>query len=239
LNAVGGKRSDYEILPLKEWKLVPKSDQSEIRTGRKKEPVGNEDPNLIHSSFNPIHKEPTTTARGAATTAKEVVVASPSVGSFKQESEIETETLEVLETEFGLNAKQAGKVRADVKRHGLAYVQQKAEITRSEPRKNAAAFFLRALEEDWKPPVKIARKAKNACKEPPKEEPVTPAVDYALEAKLWQEASLEQRGLWMADPAMAFFRKPKNIDNPGNLFLGTLRAILQQNKKQTTEEAAA
>jgi hypothetical protein len=62
-----------------------------------------------------------------------------------------------LAEEFGLSGKQQQRVNEFFKSHGQGYVQSKAEIVRSEPRKNAAGALLAALRDDWQPPVQVSR----------------------------------------------------------------------------------
>jgi hypothetical protein len=75
----------------------------------------------------------------------------------------QTKNLEALKTEFGLNASQARQLNRFFGQNGLGYVAQKAELTRSEPRKNAAAFFMKALAEDWQARVPAGPPQPKAC----------------------------------------------------------------------------
>jgi len=61
-----------------------------------------------------------------------------------------------LAAEFGLSSKQCQRVTEFFESHGHGYVQSKAEIVRSEPRKNAAGALLAALRDDWQPPVAVS-----------------------------------------------------------------------------------
>jgi hypothetical protein len=61
-----------------------------------------------------------------------------------------------LAAEFGLSSKQRQRVTEFFQSHGQAYVRSKAEIVRSEPRKNAAGALLAALRDDWRPPVLVS-----------------------------------------------------------------------------------
>jgi hypothetical protein len=60
-----------------------------------------------------------------------------------------------LAEEFGLSSKQRLTVTEFFGSHGYGYVQSKAEIVRSEPRKNAAGALLAALCDDWQAPVAV------------------------------------------------------------------------------------
>jgi plasmid replication initiation protein len=74
---------------------------------------------------------------------------------------IDAATLDALATiakEFGLTRTQELGLRAYAVREGLQYLQDKAEIVRSQPRPNAARAFLAALKDDWKPPKIIPKK---------------------------------------------------------------------------------
>jgi len=182
---------------------------------------------------SPVQAEP-------AATEKEVVVASSFEGSSEQEAEMDAETLEDLGAEFGLNAKQADELRACAVRYGIGYVEEKAEITRAEPRKNAAAFFMKALTEDWQRPVKIARKVRN-IPVPSKEEdaPSTPP-DFSAELRWWQSATDEEKEAMLARPECELFRhKMRGNPSPSNLHLSAIRlALAKQGKSQPVEAAA-
>jgi hypothetical protein len=65
---------------------------------------------------------------------------------------------------FGLSGKHRQTVTEFFELHGQTYVRSKAEIVRSEPRKNAAGALLAALRDDWQPPL-----------------PVSPVVDTGVE----------------------------------------------------------
>ena len=58
-----------------------------------------------------------------------------------------------LATEFGLSKKQRQTVSEYCESRGQEYVREKAEIVRSQPRRNAAGALLAALRDDWQPPL--------------------------------------------------------------------------------------
>jgi hypothetical protein len=58
-----------------------------------------------------------------------------------------------LATEFGLSKKQRQTVSEYCESRGQEYVRAKAEIVRSQPRRNAAGALLAAVRDDWQPPV--------------------------------------------------------------------------------------
>jgi Helix-turn-helix domain len=62
-----------------------------------------------------------------------------------------------LTTEFGLSKKQRQTVSEYCESRGQEYVWAKAEIVRSQPRRNAAGALLVALRDDWQPPVLAGR----------------------------------------------------------------------------------
>ena len=62
-----------------------------------------------------------------------------------------------LAEEFGLSSKQRQRVTEYFESHGHEYVRSKAEIVRSEPRKNAAGALLAASRDDWQPSVQVSR----------------------------------------------------------------------------------
>jgi hypothetical protein len=80
--------------------------------------------------------------------------------------------------EFGLSSNQRQRVTEFGESHGQGYVRSKAEIVRSEPRKNAAGALLAALRDDWQPPV-----------------PVSPVVDTEVE-HLASSDDLARRMAW-------------------------------------------
>jgi hypothetical protein len=58
-----------------------------------------------------------------------------------------------LAIEFGLSKKQRQTVSEYCESRGQEYVRAKAEIVRSQPRRNAAGALLAAVRDDWQPPV--------------------------------------------------------------------------------------
>lgn len=66
-----------------------------------------------------------------------------------------------LATEFGLSKNQRLTVSEYCESRGEEYVRAKAEIVRSQPRRNAAGALLAALRDDWQPPV-VASKPTDA-----------------------------------------------------------------------------
>jgi hypothetical protein len=58
-----------------------------------------------------------------------------------------------LSAEFALSNRQRQAVREYCDTRGLEYVSAKAEIVRSQPRRNAAGALLAALHDDWQPSV--------------------------------------------------------------------------------------
>ena len=80
-----------------------------------------------------------------------------SVGSGEQPAAALGDQLaaEVAE-EFGLSSNQRQRVTEFFESHGQGYVRSKAEIVRSEPRKNAAGALLAALRDDWQAPVAVS-----------------------------------------------------------------------------------
>ena len=60
---------------------------------------------------------------------------------------------QVLATEFRLSGKQRQVVAEYCESQGAAYLEEKAEIVRRQPCRNAAGAFLAALREDWQSPV--------------------------------------------------------------------------------------
>ena len=71
-------------------------------------------------------------AKATQSVRDEVVVVSSGSGSYEAQTESDAETLEDLETGFGLNPEQASQLRVCYKRRGIAYVEEKAELTRAQ-----------------------------------------------------------------------------------------------------------
>jgi plasmid replication initiation protein len=68
--------------------------------------------------------------------------------------------------EFALGPRQRDTIQEHMHTRGLDYVREKAEITRSVPRDNAARTFLAALKQDWQAPRQI-RASAPAPRKPP------------------------------------------------------------------------
>ena len=81
-----------------------------------------------------------------------------------------------IATEFGLSKPQSKTVRQYASEAGIAYVQEKMEIVKSKPRKNAAGAFLAALRDDWKKSVEIKPPPKKVVKPAPPAEPPPPPM---------------------------------------------------------------
>jgi hypothetical protein len=126
--------------------------------------------------------------------SKKAVVAVPCLeaGSAEESRRID-ELMESLAPGFKLNGRhfklnghQMNEVRACAKHNGSRYVEEKAELTRAEAKKNPAKFFMDALAEDWQPPAKIDKKRKPSHSPPspaePAPEPMTPEQKQACDA---------------------------------------------------------
>jgi plasmid replication initiation protein len=100
-----------------------------------------------------------------------------------QHPEEQAPTPETIGQAFGLTRKQMTEVAEFIRNKGLPYVLDKVALTNSKERDNAATFFLVALREDYKWPVKVPKPAKPgraARKEPlaPNSEEAAPAEPY-------------------------------------------------------------
>jgi plasmid replication initiation protein len=72
-----------------------------------------------------------------------------------------------LAREFGLSRSQEQSVRVHLAGRGLAYLEEKAAVVRSQPRENLGRAFMAALKGDWQMPKStLARKAKAPKVEP-------------------------------------------------------------------------
>jgi hypothetical protein len=135
---------------------------------------------------------------------KAVVVVSSGSG-FEAEEKRRDQRLAELSSQFCLNPSQANELHRIAKDldKGMAYIEEKAQLTLSEPRDNAAAFFVLALERNWKPKVKIAKKPKS---EPTPQKPPEPPADFSAELAWWQSATDAQREAILRDPRFDVFR---------------------------------
>jgi hypothetical protein len=79
-----------------------------------------------------------------------------------QHTEDQAPTPESIGQAFGLTRKQIAEVAEFIRDKGLAYVLDKVALTNSKERDNAATFFLVALRDDYKWPVKVPKPPKPA-----------------------------------------------------------------------------
>ncbi|MFY9986479.1 MAG: replication initiation protein [Chthoniobacterales bacterium] len=97
---------------------------------------------------------------------------------------LDTATLDALAAiakEFGLTRPQELGLRAYAVREGLQYLQDKANIVRSQPRANVARAFLAALRDDWKPPKPLPTKKITKPREAKKAEEPRGWRDWVLQ----------------------------------------------------------
>jgi hypothetical protein len=73
---------------------------------------------------------------------------------------------------YQLNDEQTKKLEGYIQRNGIEYVREKLTLTEMEPRENAARYFLAALRDDFKLPVRRGREPKKRSKPP-----VTPVAE--------------------------------------------------------------
>lgn len=74
--------------------------------------------------------------------------------------------LEYLTATYQLNEDQEKKVEGYIKRNGIDYVREKLTLTELEPRENAARYFMAALRDDFKLPVRNGNQFKKPAKRP-------------------------------------------------------------------------
>jgi hypothetical protein len=188
---------------------------------------------------------PKNTAKKTTTTSVErsaAVVASPSpvvvVSSLASGDEDPEEIADTLTEEFGLSSPQTRMVREYLSNQGKGYVLEKADVVRSEPRKNLAGSFVKALEKDWKPkkasgPPK-RQKAQSAIPELPLSGEAKRAEVAQMEARLetakarWILADADQRSSWL-ERMDTVSRKlaPMNGSEPRRGFLLCLATTLE------------
>jgi plasmid replication initiation protein len=74
--------------------------------------------------------------------------------------------LDYLTATYQLNDDQEKKVDGYIKRNGIDYVREKLTLTELEPRENAGRYFMAALRDDFKLPVRRGIQPKKPCKRP-------------------------------------------------------------------------
>jgi plasmid replication initiation protein len=106
-------------------------------------------------------------------------------------------TPETIGEAFGLTKKQITEVAAFIRDKGLAYVLDKVALTNSKERDNAATFFLVALRDDYKWPVKVPKPQKAA--RAPRKEPLAASSDeVASPAPESNRALAQELARWFA-----------------------------------------
>jgi len=85
------------------------------------------------------------------------------------------ELLSHVKGTYQLNDEQTKKVERYIKRNGFEYVREKITLTEMERRENAARYFLAALRDDFKPPVRRGGEPKKRSKPP-----VTPVAQESV-----------------------------------------------------------
>jgi hypothetical protein len=91
------------------------------------------------------------------------------------------DALAEIAKEFGLTRPQELGLRAYAVREGLQYLQDKANIVRSQPRANLARAFLAALRDDWKLPKPLPAKKLTKPREAKKAEEPRGWRDWVLQ----------------------------------------------------------
>jgi plasmid replication initiation protein len=76
------------------------------------------------------------------------------------------ELLDYVTATYQLNADQEKKVGGYIARNGIEYVREKLTLTELEPRENAARYFMAALRDDFKLPVRRGDQPKKPSKRP-------------------------------------------------------------------------
>ena len=76
------------------------------------------------------------------------------------------ELVEYVRATYQLNDDQQKKVGGYIERNGIEYVREKLTLTELEPRENAARYFMAALRDDFKLPVRRGDQPKKPSKRP-------------------------------------------------------------------------
>ena len=84
----------------------------------------------------------------------------------------DTEIVGYIKKTYQLNDDQVRKLQGYIAKNGMNYVLEKITVTESQPRENTARFFLAALRDDFKMPVRhtVVKKAK------PRSQPEEPKI---------------------------------------------------------------
>jgi plasmid replication initiation protein len=77
---------------------------------------------------------------------------------------LDKDLLGYLTATYQLNDEQEKKVEGYIKRNGIDYVREKLTLTELEPRENAARYFMAALRDDFKLPVRHGAQPKKPSK---------------------------------------------------------------------------
>lgn len=112
---------------------------------------------------------------------------------LKDAQEEETEIVGYIKKAYQLNDEQVKKVQSYFAKNGMEYVLEKITLTESQPRDNTARFFLAALRDDFKMPVRhaVAKKSKPNIQP---EEPKISEEDRQISAKKLKELRLKLTG---------------------------------------------
>jgi len=110
---------------------------------------------------------------------KQVVVAS----SWPYDDDEPGDIVEKLTEKLKLSRDQTKTVHFHLDQHGKAYVLEKVQITRSKDLRNAAGFFIRALEKDYREPVTNTKPAPSPKKKRVQPKPQEPSATDEERAK--------------------------------------------------------
>jgi plasmid replication initiation protein len=97
------------------------------------------------------------------------------------------ELLDYVTATYQLNNDQEKKVDGYIKQNGIEYVREKLTLTELEPRENAARYFMAALRDDFKLPVRRGEQAKK-----PRKRPAQSIVEEVAETEEERRAAAEK-----------------------------------------------
>ena len=127
-----------------------------------------------------------------------------------QHPEEQAPTPETIGEAFGLTRKQMTEVAEFIRDKGLPYVLDKVALTNSKERDNAATFFLVALRDDYKWPVKVPKPAKASDERPGRNQRTANSAEAApanrTETRPWPKNSPDGSGSRPRDRAAGIHR---------------------------------
>jgi plasmid replication initiation protein len=96
--------------------------------------------------------------------------------TLEEGTDEEAKILDYIRDSYQINNDQVKKVQGYINKNGVKYVLEKVELTERQPRDNAAGYFLAALRDDYKMPVRYVPAKKAKPKPQPSPIPLEPEL---------------------------------------------------------------